>query len=137
VHADRRQDFALEADTHPVVNRVEQAAYDVLFNKQDWRSDSTTRRDAFHPWLAAADQAGDTTILYKGGDIHIEMQPLDGFGAYPYFMFNLSPALPTGWVGAGSGLAGDTRPVAGSSISVRDGSMDSIVPPDLQSSSAT
>lgn len=100
VHADRRPDFALEADTQLVVNRVEQAAYDVLFNKAAWRSASTERRDVFHPWFASADADGHEVVLYKGRDVQMEMQAFDGFGAYPYSLKSPSPALPVGWIGA-------------------------------------
>lgn len=39
-HADRRPYFVLERDVQPVVERMIQAAYDVLFNKKIWQDKS-------------------------------------------------------------------------------------------------
>jgi hypothetical protein len=119
VHADRRPDFALESETQPVVNRVEQAAYDVLFNKSSWRDETTTRRDVFHPWLAAGDSRGEETVLYKGGDLQLDVRPLDGFGAYPVFPKNFGPTLPDGWVGPEGSSPGEQAQLAGSILCVR------------------
>jgi hypothetical protein len=119
VHADRRPDFALESETHLVVNRVEQAAYDVLFNKLSWRDETSARRDVFHPWLAAGDSRGEEAVLYKGGDIKFEVCPLDGFGAYPYFPKNYGPELPSGWIGPECSSPGEPARLAGCVLSVR------------------
>ena len=52
-HADllRQQTFLLGADVWPVIPRVEQAAYDVLFNKADWHAPTATRTQ---PWTPPA-----------------------------------------------------------------------------------
>jgi len=120
VHADRRPDFALESETHPVVNRVEQAAYDVLFNKSTWRDEATSRREVFHPWFAANDPNGASSVLHKGGDINIDFRPFDGFGAYPFFLKNCGLEIPEGWVGPEGGAELGPAQLAGGNFLVRE-----------------
>ena len=66
-HADRNKDFVLEAAIRPVVHRMEQATYDVLFNKEDWRNPSSTRREIWKPISGtSSDKMGLFIIKGKG-----------------------------------------------------------------------
>lgn len=57
-HADRREEFYLDADVRPIVGRMQNAGYEVLLNKKDWRDPSSERREA---WWPTAGLAGNWT----------------------------------------------------------------------------
>lgn len=82
IHADRRPEILLESDLRPIVPRMTEAAYDVLFNKRDWHSNSVDRRSG---WKAASGSSGVNGDLYgtQGRATAFGMQLLDSFGAYP------------------------------------------------------
>lgn len=120
VHADQRLEFATQADTTRIINRVEQAAYDVLFNKLDWRSPSLTRREAFQPAFASADKQGINSILVKGRDLVMEFSPHDGFGAYPLCMRKVDPKIPDGWLAAGNPPSEGDKLFSGGTMSVHE-----------------
>lgn len=97
-HADERLDFALEATTRPVVSRMEQAAYDVLFNKKRWHDPSSERRRVWRPDGATTDDKGATTVRQRS-TLTIEAQLFDIFGSYPIHM-NVRPVFPEeAWIG--------------------------------------
>ena len=48
-HADMRDNFALEPDVFPILERMEQAARDVLLNKAEWRSPTLDRHYGWSP----------------------------------------------------------------------------------------
>jgi hypothetical protein len=62
-HADVRSRIVLEVDIRPVVDRMEQAAYDVLLNKKTWRDASIDRRDVWAPDSGTTNAAGDAFIV--------------------------------------------------------------------------
>jgi hypothetical protein len=100
-HADRRSYFVLERDVQPVVGRMTQAAYDVLFNKKSWRDKSTERRPAWSPATGTSDP-GTSMFVVRGTAASIEFQFFDSFGAYPR---NLQAAIterPPEWWWHGS-----------------------------------
>lgn len=96
-HADRRPNFALQADTRPVVNRVEQAAYDVLFNKKTWRDPSLERRDVFTPFCGSSNKDGGM-FLTQGQPAIIKMSLVDGFHAYPCNLNAFINNIPHHWL---------------------------------------
>jgi hypothetical protein len=55
-HADQRASFVLESDIRPDIPRMMQAAYEVLFNKDSWRTTSTQRREVWHPRQGLAEK---------------------------------------------------------------------------------
>ncbi len=68
-HADVRQRFVVEADVRPVLARVKQAAYDVLFNKECWRNRTSVRRELWSPngWTSQpSDLDGAVSALPAG-----------------------------------------------------------------------
>lgn len=94
VHADRRDNFLLESDLRPVVPRMLQAGYDVLFNKQTWRDPSPHRRDCWRaPTGTSNDHAG--VFITQGQGVSMSVQVLDGYRAYPQALMGpFDPVLP-------------------------------------------
>lgn len=81
-HADRRPSFVLESDVRPVVPRMIQAAYDVLFNKEVWRTPATKRRDLWRPTSGTSGESFDV-YLVQGNPTRLELQSFDEVGSYP------------------------------------------------------
>lgn len=61
-HADRRAEFLIEPDVRPYLARVEQAAWDVLMNKEKWRDAAPGRRSVWSPHGGSTSPAGDLTV---------------------------------------------------------------------------
>ena len=106
-HADQGQSFVLEAQVRPIIRRVEQATYDVLFNKADWRSPSSQRRAVWIPECGTTSQDHSMFIIqYRTPTM--EFQLLDAFRAYPIDLRGVVVPIPEGaWIGqqASSGEA--------------------------------
>ena len=86
--------FATAGDVVPALGRLQQAAYDVLLNKVNWRSRDTDRRAVWTPVNGVLQDNGaiqlDTHTGYVGSEV------LDAFGVYPYGRdFHL--AVPDDW----------------------------------------
>lgn len=81
-HADRKQRFSLRSDTNIVVSRVEQAAFDVLFNKQVWNDPSLERRNLYYPICGPADSTSGI-FIQQGKAPRITVSMYDGFFTYP------------------------------------------------------
>jgi hypothetical protein len=64
-HADRRAEFLIEPDVRPYLARVEQAAWDVLMNKETWRQPATGRRAVWSPTAGSVSPAGDVMIVQR------------------------------------------------------------------------
>lgn len=94
-HAD--QIFLLHADTYPVTYRVEQAAYDVLFNKRSWHDRSTERRKGFEPHLASSGQS-NAAVLLEGTAPRIQAISIDGHRQYPLNLKAALKNLPAHWL---------------------------------------
>jgi hypothetical protein len=96
-HADKQKTkkVALEGDVAPFIPRMEQAAYDVLFNKKTWHTHDTNRRKRFSPKVSTAGTKGVPT-LKKGNSARVTMQFLDCFGAYPMGFTTLNKR-PSDW----------------------------------------
>ncbi len=96
-HADRRDEFLLESDIQPVIDRMEQAAYDVLFNKADWRDASAERRTVWVP--LGGTRSADSRELFVKHDVQSELRTavFDGFFAYPLDPTVRLRELPPGW----------------------------------------
>jgi hypothetical protein len=95
-HADRRAEFVLESDIRPVIPRMMQAAYDVLFNKVIWRTPSIKRRALWHP---STGTTGDSFGIYltRGEPLHMEVELLDEVGSYPMSLDAGLPNIPEIW----------------------------------------
>lgn len=76
-----------------MVWRVEQAAYDVLFNKKVWRSADSERR-SMYTWRCGIGR--DEVFMAQGSTPTLGAQLPDGFGTFPLYIGGLS-AIPTEW----------------------------------------
>jgi len=95
-HADVRRRFVVEADVRPVLARVKQAAYDVLFNKESWRDQAPARRDLWSPTGWTSQPSGEVKVLQHSTG-RLEAKLLDQFSAYPTDLEGAITALPAGW----------------------------------------
>jgi hypothetical protein len=93
-HADRREQFAIAADVVPVLGRLQQAAYDVLLNKANWRSRDSNRRDIWTPVNGVLRDNGAIQLVTHTGYVYSEV--LDAFGIYPYGR-DFHVAVPDDW----------------------------------------
>ena len=96
-HADKREEFVLERDVRPVIRRIEQAAYDVLFNKAEWRSVSIKRREVWLPSAKTVSANPPNLEVKEGSECVLESQLLDPFGSYPLDLSSCLSELPEGW----------------------------------------
>jgi len=81
IHADKREDYVLESDVRPIIDRIEQAAYDVLLNKAKWRDPSPQRRNIS---IIKAGTKNENKLFTKTFDkLTLDLRILDPFGAYP------------------------------------------------------
>lgn len=96
-HADQRNVFILESDVSPVVWRMEQAAYDILFNKAEWRSPTTERRELFEPLAGTNSATGGFFGTQGMAGVAIESRLYDEFRAYPLDLTAGLNRLPDGW----------------------------------------
>ena len=81
-HADARNEFLLEADVRPVIDRMEQAAFDVLLNKAAWRDPSPDRREVWKPTAGTVSADGGAFIVQRTTPVTTGII-LDEYGAFP------------------------------------------------------
>jgi hypothetical protein len=79
----------------PVIARVEQAGYDVLFNKKHWKKPCRERRDVWKPLVATLTEQGKLKVT-KGKYANFTMSVLDPFGAFPFDAGFQVKSLPPG-----------------------------------------
>lgn len=93
MHADMVNHFAMESDARPHLERMLQAATDVVFNKQVWRDPSVARSDRWRleAWTASREGDGKTVIGTRGTT---SATILDPFGVFLCDFKTLS-ALPS------------------------------------------
>ena len=96
-HADRRPYFLLESHIRPVIHRIQQAAYDVLFNKVNWRNPDTSRRKLWSPQGGTSSPDLPNLFIIKDGTPQISFQILDEFRAYPMDLKSVIEAPPEDW----------------------------------------
>lgn len=68
-HGDKKKSnyLVLESDVNRILSRMTQAAYDVLFNKKVWGSNSNERREAWSPSISVLQ--GKSINIKQGGDV--------------------------------------------------------------------
>jgi hypothetical protein len=81
-HADARKEVLLERDVRPVIDRMEQAAFDVLLNKATWRDPSPDRQEIWVPTAGTFNADGGQFIV-KGTTPVTTGTILDEHGAFP------------------------------------------------------
>jgi hypothetical protein len=118
-HADRREEFYLDADVRPIVRRMQNAGYEVLLNKKDWRNPSSDRRELWRP-TAGSQGTGPNLFVKQGVDAMITFQALDGYEAYPLVLAGpMDEVLPSAaWLKGGNDsgrleISGSWEPEAG------------------------
>jgi len=73
--------FLIERNVIPVVERIQQAAYDVLYNKARWRSHCKERRDVFYPSCFSSSSDGARCVVAAENAIFAATS-FDEFGSY-------------------------------------------------------
>lgn len=80
----------------PVIDRMEQAAFDVLLNKATWRDPSTDRR---HVWTATAGttDASGSAFIVQGTTQVTSGTILDACGVFPVDLGGVIKQRPANW----------------------------------------
>jgi hypothetical protein len=88
-------EFAVEPDARRVVQRMRQAAYDVLFNKTNWHSSDVEARDL---WPVPTGSASRDR-LFATQEVYVSVQPqfYDPFGVFPRGPTLAAESLPSEW----------------------------------------
>lgn len=94
-HADVRNEFMKEYQILPIIQRVEQAAFDVLLNKKDWRSPSKARRQVWKPKMGT-NSPNSSLFCFGPPKGQLKVQCFDDFGVYPANLENKFP-VPDNW----------------------------------------
>jgi hypothetical protein len=97
IHADQRNDFSVEADLRPVIDRMEQAALDELFNKENWRDHTTDRRSLWTPRAGTDGPEGMVFVTQGDSPPPLEGQLLDEFGVFPMNLDAVIEDPPEEW----------------------------------------
>jgi hypothetical protein len=97
-HADLKiaQRVLTDSDVQPYLVRIEQAAYDVLFNKATWHNSDATRTQRWG--FASLNTKGDPVVVNRGGILY----PWDDWDHFRAFRLNhgysvQAEGFPTGW----------------------------------------
>jgi hypothetical protein len=98
MHADGKKtsEIALESDARRVIQRMEQAAIDILLNKATWGMWSADRRETSTPEAITVDADG-TGLVRQGGAPQVEFLLLDEFRAFPMMLGLQHTGLPQTW----------------------------------------
>ena len=99
IHGDQQQpeDLVMERDVRRFLPRMEQAAYDVLFNKAVWHNASQTRRKTLRHYAATTSTDTSAIRLTQGHDFAMHAQVLDPFDAYPLNLEGILNPSPRDW----------------------------------------
>ena len=95
-HADQRPTFLLERDINPVIDRVEQAALDMVFNKVNWREPDSERRALWTPRSGFVGPSGKM-FLTAGTRPPLQGRLLDEYGSFPMNSEAMINPIPEGW----------------------------------------
>lgn len=103
-HADVRPSFVTEVDLDLLINRVEQAAFDVVLNKAEWRTRSSERRQVWEPRTIVADRSGAVLTVTSSaiGQSLVGAAPIDAFSTFRLdeaagFLNRPASWWPAGW----------------------------------------
>ena len=98
-HADLQQQskFVLASEIRPVLTRVQQAAFDVLFNKTEWHTSTPTRRKLWKPMAFVGAPDSKTLDVQQGSTPTQVSQFIDGFGSYPIDINSGISPIPQNW----------------------------------------
>jgi hypothetical protein len=93
----KAQTLIMEPDVRPFISRIEQASYDVLFNKAEWHSPSRERRETLRHTVATTDMDSGNLQITQGRAASLEFQITDPFGAFPMALDAILTSPPEGW----------------------------------------
>lgn len=96
-HADRGTPLVREAGLRRYVGRMEEAAYDVLFNKTRWHDSSMERRDVWRPPARTRAPEGKSIEGYAGMDWDLRAELFDQFGAFRLDLDAGLISMPDDW----------------------------------------
>lgn len=99
MHGDMKkaQELIMESDVMILLPRMEQAAYDVLYNKEEWHSPSHIRRKGYNQTVATTDSDAKDLRVTKGKEASISAHVFDPFGAFPIDLLASMNQIPEGW----------------------------------------
>lgn len=95
-HADyaKNEEVFLESDILRITPRMLQAAYDVLYNKENWRDSGRNRRDSWKPTVGTTNPSTNL-LTTQGKDAKFRLQRFEVFGSYPIdFTMDIREMLP-------------------------------------------
>lgn len=97
-HADGKKsnEIFLDSDTRKYTQRMEQAAYDVLFNKKKWHDRSSERRQVWSPIAATTSPTG-SLVIKQGSEPKFMFQLFDEFGVFPKNLNAIINDPPNNW----------------------------------------
>ncbi len=87
----------MEPDVRPFLPRIEQAAYDVVFNKAVWHTPSKERRDALQHQTATTSASGTELRCVLGAVTAFGFQIVDPFGTWPMDLNGVLTSPPADW----------------------------------------
>jgi hypothetical protein len=95
-HADKRNQIVFENDISWILGRIEQASYDVLINKANWRKPDVARRGV---WVKAVATCNSEFDFYgtRGVEWKLEFQMFDYFRRFPLHATASLASLPDKW----------------------------------------
>jgi hypothetical protein len=93
VHTRGKSGHVTELDLMPYIQRVEQAAYDVLFNKKDWRTQSYDRREVWTPDFGTTDQ-NNSVFITQGRAATLQFSIVDSLAGFPVILNDHIPVEP-------------------------------------------
>ena len=98
IHADRMKSdrLLLGADAMRVVDRMEQAALDVLFNKEHWHDRSKSRRSLWTP-IAATTSSSGGLLIQERSTPKLDFQLFDEFDVFPLDLEAVISSPPASW----------------------------------------
>ena len=99
IHGDltKSQRLVMEPDIRPFLARMEQAAYDILFNKQKWHDPSSERRSTLAHYAATTEDRARDLQITKGRAAKLTFQVSDPFGAFPLDLKAILTSPPAEW----------------------------------------
>jgi hypothetical protein len=97
MHADGKKtnEIVLESDVKAYIPRMQQAAYDVLFNKKTWGNSSRERADNL-PHIVATSNDENDLVITQGSTPTFHVQMFDDFQVYPMDLNAFINVLPDG-----------------------------------------
>jgi hypothetical protein len=98
-HADlqKSKEFALERDVSFFLERMEQAAFEVLLNKKLWHHPSPDRRDFLTQEGVTSSRDAVDLSLTKARAVNIHVRFFDDFGSYPRHLGGILTTPPREW----------------------------------------